>query len=503
MKIPSQFNLIPCFGKKPFLEWTAYQTRKSSSEEIEQWKAAYPGCDWGIVCGPVSNLFVLDLDGEEGIKSVSNLHIPKTVTVKTPHGKHYYFRWIPELDAKITTKVDIGPIKWQPTNKSGIDVRGDGGFVRWYGWRKGPHVRALLAPPQWLIDLLPDKKEPKVIEDTFKKLDYIQSLQNLKTLPRHNTLYGIAGGLRSRGFSCDEIYELLLEKGRAVGLPDKDVRYIAERMDRYPMGQRPPVEEVIVPENFAEFLQDSKKVDFLVPGVFPKNGIAFVAGLPETAKTWTLIDLAVELTRPKDGMWLGSYPVKPAHVLYIDQERPKEETQRRFKALLAAKQLNPSDFNQTLTVKCGTTIRVNLESSLKAFRTLLGEVRPDVVIVDSFKTFHSDDINSNVAMQAVLETIKALRAEFGCAFIFVFHENKGGFERVGSDKKKKDVSFEFMAGAMVMSEVAESILITVKNDNSSSWLHHVKNTYGPKVAPVIISVEDVTPDRSKIKIVAR
>lgn len=494
MKIPPFFNVIPCSGKQPLVPWFDYIKRRVTEEETKKWDEAYPGGDRGIICGPISNLFVLDIDGEEGMKSVSNLHIPKTVTVKTPHGKHYYFRWIPELDNKVTTKVGILPK---------VDVRGEGGFVRWYGWRKGPHVRALLAPPQWILDLLPNRNEPKTIEGTFKKLDYVQALQNLKTLPRHNTLYGIAGGLRSRGYTCDEIYELILPKGREVGLTDKDCRYIADRMDRYPMGQRPPAEEVIVPENFAQFLQDQKKIEFLVPGIFPKNGIAFVAGLPETSKTWALIDLAIELARPKDGNWLGHYPVNPATVLYIDQERPKEETQRRFKALLSAKQLNPSDFNQTLTVKCGTTIRVNMDASLKAFRTLLGDVRPDVVIVDSYKTFHTENINDHASMQYVMETIKALRTEFSCAFVFIYHENKGAFERVDTHGKKKEVDFSHMAGAMVMSEVAESVLITVKNDQSSSWLHHVKNTYGTKVAPVIVSVEDATPDRSKIKVVAR
>jgi hypothetical protein len=496
-KIPPGFNVIPCVGKVPSVSWKEYTEKRVTADEMKQWDELYPGGDRGIVCGPISMLFVLDVDGEVGELSLKGYHLPKTVTVKTPHGKHYYFRWIPDLDGKVTTKTGILPK---------VDVRGEGGFVRWYGWRRGPHVRALLAPPQWLIDLLPNKNAPKVIEDTFKKLDYVKSLKELKELPRHNTLYSIAGGLRSRGYNCDEIYELILPKGREVGLPDNEIRYIADRMDRYPMGQRPPVEEVIVPENFAQFLQDQKKVEFLVPGIFPKNGIAFVAGLPETSKTWTLIDLAIEIARPyrvQGGMWLDHYPTVPGHVLYIDQERPKEETQRRFKALLAAKQLNPSDLNQTLTVKCGTTIRVNLEASLKAFRTLLGDVRPDVVIVDSYKTFHTENINDHASMQHVMEAIKALRTEFNCSFIFVYHENKGAFERVDTHGKKKEVTFENMAGALTMSEVAESIMITARQDQNSCWLHHVKNSYGPKRAPVLVSVEDIMPDRSQIRIVAR
>ena len=494
MKLLPYFSIIPCLGKQPLVPWQEFIKRHPTEEESKKWDELYPDGDRGIICGPISRLFVLDIDGEEGKASLEGYNIPKTATVKTPHGEHHYFRWIPELDAKVTTKVGI-------LNK--VDVRGEGGFVRFYGWKIGPNIRPLLAPPQWLLDLLPNRNAPKIIDDTFKKLDYEKSLQTLKDLPRHNTLYQIAGGLRSRGYSSNEIYELLAPKGREVGLPEKDIRYIADRMERYPMGQRPPIEEVVVPENFEQFLTSDIKVEYLVPGIFPKKGIAFVAGLPETSKTWTLIDLAIEVAKEKDGRWLDHFPVNHGRVLFIDQERPKEETQRRFKALLAAKNLNPKDFNESLHIQCGSTIRLNLEVSFTAFRKLLADVRPDVVIVDSFKTFHTHDINSNVSMQEVLERVKALRNEFGCSFIFIFHENKGAFERVGADGKKKEIDFSHMAGAMVMSEVAESILITVRQDQISSFLHHVKNSYGTKQAPITVAVEDLSSDKSKIRVVAR
>lgn len=493
-RIPSNFVTIPCSGKIPLVSWKEYTQRFPTEMERTEWEIQYKNADKGIICGPISGVLVLDDDG--GLSN-GEFYIPKTWTVKTPRGgRHHYFRWVPELDKKVTTKVGIMPK---------VDVRGEGGFVRFYGWERAPHLAPLYAPPQWLIDLLPNKPGTKVIESGFKKLNYGDTLKNLKVGEHsHDAIYRLAGGLRARGFEPDEIYEILSPKAREVGFNDKDLRTTCQRVSRYPAGSRPPETEIIVPDSFESFLSDAKHVEYIVPGIFAASSIAFVAGLPETCKTWTLVDLAIELARQdQEGLWLGQYPVKHSKVVYIDQERDKSETQRRFKAVIAAKNIPWNELNGSLTVKTGTTIRLNMERSFNSFKMFLSEVRPDVVLIDSFKAFQSFDINSNAQMQEVMEKVKELRNEFHCSFIFIFHENKAAHERVDVNGKKKQISFDHMAGAAVMSEVAETILITVKQDADSSFLHHVKNTYGQKVAPVLVSVENVTPDKSQIKVNAR
>jgi hypothetical protein len=494
MMLPSAFNIMPVENKKPLVPWQDLIEREQTNEERSKiLQAAVPG-KIGIICGPVSRIFVLDIDGPNGEESVKKFHVPPTWTVKTPHGKHVYFKWVPELEHKITTRTAI---------LSGVDVRGEGGYVVFYGWERGPHLTALMAPPQWLIDLLPNKNTPKVIGDTFKKLDYVEALQNLKEGNRNDTFTRLAGGLRAKGFEFKEIYEFLFPKAKEVGFDERELQTVCQSICRYPAGQRPPISEILVPDNVEQFLQDEERVEYIVPGIFSKNSIGFMAGLPETCKTWTLLDLAVELARKDGGTWLGRFPVKHSKVLYIDQERAKSETQRRFKALIAAKNITTKDLNDSLVIKCGTTIRLNLQESFNSFKQLLTKVRPNVILIDSFKTFHTHDINSNVQMQEVMERIKELKNEFGCTFIFIYHENKGAFDRVDAQGKKKQITFEHMAGAAVMSEVPETILITVKQDQDSSFLHHVKNTYGQKVAPVLVNVENVTPDKSQIKVIAR
>jgi putative DNA primase/helicase len=91
--------------------------------EIEAWRNKWPDANVGIATGIRSDIFVLDVDGEIGKASLRHLKarhgpLPKTVTVKTGKGRHYYFRCD---GARVPNRVG------HPGD--GIDVRGDGGYV--------------------------------------------------------------------------------------------------------------------------------------------------------------------------------------------------------------------------------------------------------------------------------------------------------------------------------------------------------------------------------------
>jgi bifunctional DNA primase/polymerase-like protein len=91
-------------------------------------KAVWEDTPWaniGIRTGPESGIWVLDLDGEDGIQDLAKLEaengpLPRTPTLKTGSGgRHLYFAWPAGLDIKNTTKI-LG---------MSIDVRGAGGYV--------------------------------------------------------------------------------------------------------------------------------------------------------------------------------------------------------------------------------------------------------------------------------------------------------------------------------------------------------------------------------------
>lgn len=88
-------SVIPCRGKLPGVEWQAFQQRRPSVFQIEQWHIDRKFGNVGIVCGDVSgNLVVIDLDGDEAVEAfkIEFPHLTNTYTVASGsgHGQHIY-----------------------------------------------------------------------------------------------------------------------------------------------------------------------------------------------------------------------------------------------------------------------------------------------------------------------------------------------------------------------------------------------------------------------------
>ena len=106
--------------KRPYVEWGERQERPASASVLRAWWAQYPKARVGIVTGAVSGLANVDLDGTAGGQSVreNRLPLPLTPCVKTPRGGwHCYYR---HPGAKVKTVAGVF---------TGLDIRGDGGFV--------------------------------------------------------------------------------------------------------------------------------------------------------------------------------------------------------------------------------------------------------------------------------------------------------------------------------------------------------------------------------------
>ena len=127
---------------------------------IKAWWNRWPDANIGIATGRVSDIFVLDIDGDVGKTSLKELkakhgRLPKTVTVKTGRGRHRYFR---RDGARVGNSV----------GKLGneIDIRGDGGYIVAAGsvhvsgadYRfadgRGLEEIKVASAPDWLLDLV-------------------------------------------------------------------------------------------------------------------------------------------------------------------------------------------------------------------------------------------------------------------------------------------------------------------------------------------------------------
>jgi hypothetical protein len=199
------FSVIPlqARGKQPLIPWQEYQNKQATLEEIHEWFNQWKDANIGIITGRISNIIVLDIDGEEGWNTIkeNNLQIPPTWKVQTGKGAHFYFK---HPGGEITNFVRRLP---------GIDLRGDGGYVvappsihpsgRMYQWDnelKGEPAE----PPEWLMQLLQQK------EENIRRLEPEEWHKEVHEGERNNALTRRAGSLLARGLSEEETFSILL-----------------------------------------------------------------------------------------------------------------------------------------------------------------------------------------------------------------------------------------------------------------------------------------------------
>lgn len=470
-------------SKEPLIPWQEFQKRLPTEQELMKWFQEEKN-NIGIVTGEISGLSVVDVDGLLP-DLLNGIHSP--ITVKTRRGSHLYFVYGGENNS--VSKI-----------AEHVDVRGEGGFIVAPPSIIDSHTYRFVNPyfridslPRFPSDLLPKKEE--IVQGRLGKPEgwVAEALKGMQIGNIDNTLVSVLGSLRRNGYSEQDAYMFIHPHAdRAGATPGHLEEKIAHVWKSYENKRSISVPSGIS-RNVTDFLSLESKVEWLVPEVFSKQSLGFLVGLPECGKTWAAMDLAIELSR--GGYWLGRIKTNKAKVLFIDQERAISETQRRFKALLAEKGLTKEEISAMLYIDVSSHRKMDLDNSYQSFRNELMEIKPDVIIVDSFVTFHTKDENSRMEVQKVLDRIKALREEFGCATLFVNHESKMAYQDA---QENQEPTAGRMVGSIGVIAAADSILSFKKVNEATSSIYHTKNSLANQIESFMFSVLD-TPKGIKIE----
>jgi hypothetical protein len=158
----SGFRIFPCrwHSKQPLINDNLARAT-TDPNIINGWWGAKGAYNIAIATGAASGIWVLDVDGADGERTLARLEIghgrlPPTVEVATGNGRHLYWRWPSDgADGGIRNTQCRDDIP-------GLDVRGDGGYVlappsvhpsgRDYQWLSGSVEIA--NAPAWLLDIV-------------------------------------------------------------------------------------------------------------------------------------------------------------------------------------------------------------------------------------------------------------------------------------------------------------------------------------------------------------
>ncbi|MBN1962635.1 MAG: bifunctional DNA primase/polymerase, partial [Deltaproteobacteria bacterium] len=151
-------------GKRPLIQWSEFQQRVPTQQEVQAWFEKWPDVNIGIVTGEVSQLIVVDVDSEQAQATINKLLPDSLVTpiAKTAKGKHYYFVRPPN---GLHNRVRVDGVA--------LDVRCDGGYVvappsihasgLAYEWIVSPGDADLAELPQSIIDLIEKDSKAQLV----------------------------------------------------------------------------------------------------------------------------------------------------------------------------------------------------------------------------------------------------------------------------------------------------------------------------------------------------
>ncbi|NPV50685.1 MAG: hypothetical protein HPY60_05750 [Candidatus Methanofastidiosum sp.] len=214
-------NILPLVprDKFPIIKWERYEKERARREDVISWWTKQPEANIGIITGEINDLVVVDVDGEQGKRSLEilyNKEMPLTAVTKSTRGKHYYFKNTDRWGSHIGIYPDI-------------DIRGEGGLIvappsihpsgKEYRWINHILETEIAEMPNELVEAFKEKlrSKPNIFEGKIKQGE------------RNKALTSISGSLRNIGLDPEHVRATLLAINQVrmqEPLPEKEVSKI-------------------------------------------------------------------------------------------------------------------------------------------------------------------------------------------------------------------------------------------------------------------------------------
>lgn len=469
--------------KVPIVSWSKYQGAKPSEDDLEQWFAKFPDRNIGVVCGAGSGVVVLDVDKPEAF----HLVMPRTPTVKTGKGLHYYFKH-PGFDVG-NASLPFG------------DLRGDGGQVvappslhpngSTYEWLVSPDDAPLAELPSELIELafkpsLAANDNDPADETTPYGKAWFQDVERLarETEGGRNTLLNEAsckaGSLISGGqLSERDARVALIAACKANGIWQADgsrqcLATISSGIKAGSLNPRFPAETETVgsePQKPGKLMFrkassiTAEKVEWLWPGVLPKNSMSILAGNPGLGKSQVSLSIAATIT--SGGRWPVTGERAPVgNVIILSGEDSAEHT--IIPRLVAAgADLDRVFILDMVTSDDGSQRQFNLQDDIPKLREALDEIGDvSLIVIDVLNAYLAKaDTNNSGDVRRITNDLTHLANAYDLCILGLAHLNKSE-GRQASHRVQGSVSW---VGA------ARTVWLVEKDDDGGRTMSPIKN----------------------------
>ena len=228
-------GLITSDGQKVPINKGWRDEASGDQERLKSWFKQYgsnPNFRWIIPTGSVNDILVLDLDAKHNaMQNLADLGltVPQTFFQQTLSGGYHFFFKYPNDGKKYGNKVNI-KFKELGDKKSGVDTRGEGGYVMWYS--QTPCSIPIAEAPTWLLDKYNAQDEtlrtdaaPVTFDNVIATQRFTAALETVRNAPvgQSNDILNVqsfivgqlvAAGSFSYEYAYEQLYKAAIERGK-------------------------------------------------------------------------------------------------------------------------------------------------------------------------------------------------------------------------------------------------------------------------------------------------
>jgi hypothetical protein len=456
-------HVIPAEGKVPRVPWKEYQVEPPHADQVDEWFTRWPDANLGFVLG--RGVMVVDLDGEgaEGLLHNATVTLPKDAPrVRTGNGQHVYLA----VDEPVGDR--IGLLTAPGGGKPQVDIRGVGFVVappsthpetgRRYEWLV-PFARPVPKAPDALLRLI---KTPRIAETHRDDAPgwVAEALRGVGQGLRDATATKLAGYFIGKGLDRETTAAVLAQsfaRNCEPPFPPGEVAKCVASIDRRHAINGEAIDPATVTPlgiGLDEFLAiELPPAETYVEDVLTSDGSGFVGGEEKLGKTLYALDeaLALALGQPVCGKF--RVPAR-RRVLFLEEEDPKRRTQRRLKALLRGRGLDPDDpairrdLGAWFRIEVFSGFRLTDPAQVARLRAALATFKPHVVYFDVLRKIARADLNKADQAQAITDILDDLKREHDVVFRVLHHFRKiQGAYRAGRGSQEIGGSYVWGAWA--------------------------------------------------------
>ncbi|MBI4158296.1 MAG: AAA family ATPase [Candidatus Yanofskybacteria bacterium] len=397
-------SVIPVSGKTPLVNWTEFQNRKPTKEEIIKWFSELNPTGIGIITGKISGIVVVDVDLGGSTEGLS-----ETATVKSGGGgKHFYYKY-PGIPVK-TTSGQIGPK---------IDIRGDGGFIvaplsrhpngNFYVVEKGFDKIGIAELPQWILEKSKDTNSNS----------YSEIVLGVEEGRRNTSATTLIGKLLNHlpkkdwtDFAWPVVQGWNLRNKPPLGIEElKNTFTSIAKSEIAKRNSKITLDLVSAADLLAKDIQEP---EWVVKDLIPLNGITALSASPGQGKTWLALEIAKAVAKGQS--LFDIFPVKQGSVLIVDEEDHENMIALRVRLLKTNKE-------DPIYWLIQNQFKLNNKNHFETIKRIAENNNVSLIIFDSLVRIHSAQENDAREMAGAFAYLRELTGD-GRSILFTHHHRK-------------------------------------------------------------------------------